>query len=280
MPLSPRISRRVLEAAKQVRLVQSMVVGYDNVDVDAATELGIPVANNPGWNSTSVAEHTIMLILMTLKQTLYAINKSRDGEGWKMPGEFMAFYQRIGELEGKKLGIIGLGAIGTKVAKLAVAFGANVIYYKRNRLSVEEENMLGVEYRSFSDLLSESDIVSIHAPLSEETRGMIGKDEIALMKDGSILINTARAAILDEQAAADALKRGKLSAVGIDDYQYKMVDGYMYDDSPLNECENALLTPHLAGASRDAVARCEEQWVANVKRFLEGEKPLYLLNEV
>jgi lactate dehydrogenase-like 2-hydroxyacid dehydrogenase len=244
MPMSPMISKKVLEAATQLELVQSIVVGYDNVDVDAATELGIPVANNPGWNSTSVAEHTIMLI------------------------------------EGKKLGIIGLGDIGKKVAKLAVAFGANVVYNKRNRLSIQDEKAMGVEYRSFSDLLSESDIVSLHVPLNDETRYMIGEEELALMKEGSIIINTARAAILDEQAVADALKSGKLSAAGIDDYGYKVVDGYMVGNSPLVGCENALLTPHLAGTSRDAMERWEVQWVDNARRFLTGEKPLYILNGV
>jgi phosphoglycerate dehydrogenase-like enzyme len=280
MPMSPMISKKVLEAATQLELVQSIVVGFDNVDVKAATELGIPVANNPGWNSTSVAEHTIMLILMTLRQTPHALKKNEDAKGWKMPEEFMAFYQKMGELEGKKLGIIGLGDIGKKVAKLAVAFGANVVYNKRNRLSIQDEKAMGVEYRSFSDLLSESDIVSLHVPLNDETRFMIGEEELALMKEGSIIINTARAAILDEQAVADALKSGKLSAAGIDDYGYKVVDGYMVGNSPLVGCENALLTPHLAGTSRDAMERWEVQWVDNARRFLTGEKPLYILNGV
>jgi len=279
-PMSPNISRRVLESAKRLRLVQSTVVGFDNIDLKSATELGIPVANNPGWNSTSVAEHTLMLILMTLKQTLYALRKSDEGKGWRMPDDFIELYPKIGELKGRTLGIIGLGSIGMEVAKRAGAFGAKIVYYKRRRLLPEEEERRGVEYRTFEGLLAESDIVSLHIPLTDETRGMIGEKEIASMKDGSIIINTARASILDEQAAAEALKTGKLSGVGLDDFGDRRVDGVIFQDSPLVGCENAVITPHLAGTSWEALTQCRVQWVANVSRALKGEKPLYLLNDV
>ena len=277
--MSPNISRRVLEAAKQVRLVQSMVVGYENIDVEAAKELGIPVANNPGWNSTSVAEHTLMLILMILKQTIYALRKSDEGNGWRMPEDFRDLYPKIGELKGRTLGIVGLGSIGKEVAKRAGVFGARMVYYKRRRLSVEEEKQLGVDYRSFRDLLAESDIISLHVPLNDETRGMIGEDEIALMKDGAIIINTARSGILDEQAAAKALKSGKLSGAGIDDIGHRIVDGVIFPDSPLVGCENVVVTPHLAGTSWEALTQSRVQWIANVSKVLEGKKPLYLLND-
>jgi lactate dehydrogenase-like 2-hydroxyacid dehydrogenase len=279
-PMSRRISRRVLEAAEQVKLVQSIVVGYDNIDVEAATELGIPVANNPGWNSTSVAEHTLMLILMTLKQTLYAIRKTDEGKGWRMPDDFRDLYPKIGELKGRTLGLIGLGSIGKEVAKRAGAFGAKIVYYKRSRLTSGEEEGLGVEYRSFEGLLAESDIVSLHVPLTDETRGMIWVDEIALMKNGAIIINTARGGILDEQAAAVAIKTGKLSGAGMDDLGHRIVDGVIFGDSPLIECDNVVTTPHLAGTSWEALTQSTVQWVANVAKVLSGETPLYLLNDV
>jgi lactate dehydrogenase-like 2-hydroxyacid dehydrogenase len=184
------------------------------------------------------------------------------------------------ELKGKTLGIIGLGAIGKEVVRLAKPFGAKMIYYKRTRLSEEEEKELSVEYRSFHQLLSESDIVSIHAPLSDETKGMIGESEIELMRNGAIIINTSREGIVNEHAASKALKLGKLSAAGFDVLETRVVDGVRYGDSPLMDCDNVVLTDHQAGTTLEARERGDIQWVANINRFLNGEKPLYLLNNV
>jgi lactate dehydrogenase-like 2-hydroxyacid dehydrogenase len=184
------------------------------------------------------------------------------------------------ELKGKTLGIIGLGAIGKEVVRLAKPFGPKIIYYKRTRLSEEKEKKLSVKYRSFHGLLSESDIVSIHTPLTEETKGMIGESEIALMRDGAIIINTSREKIVDEYAAAEALKMGKLSAAGFDVLETRVMDNVRYGDSPLMECENVVLTDHQAGTTLEARKRGEKQWVANINRFLDGMKPLYLVNNV
>jgi lactate dehydrogenase-like 2-hydroxyacid dehydrogenase len=277
-PGSPIITRRVLEAAEKVKLVQASSVGYDFIDHEAATELGIPVANNPGWNSTSVAEHTIMLILMTLKRALYAHTKGQK-EGFSMP-EIQRLWSQVWELRGKTLGIIGLGETGKEVTKLARAFGPKMIYYKRNRLSPQEEEELGVEYRDFDDLIEESDIVTLHVPLTEETKGMIGREEIARMKDGAIIINVAREHILDDVAAAEALKAGKLHAVGVDVVPVRVAGGRWYGDTPLRECDNVVSTPHIAGATRESFMRSSVQWSDNVKRLLDGEKPLYLVNDV
>ncbi len=124
-----------------------------------------------------------------------------------------------------------------------------MIYYKRNKLSIEDEKELGVEYRSLHDLLKESDVVSLHVPLTEETRGMIGRDEIALMTDGAIVINVAREYVLDDVAAAEAVKSGKLHAVGVDVVPTKVVDGRWKGDTPLLDCEFVVGTPHIAGAT-------------------------------
>jgi phosphoglycerate dehydrogenase-like enzyme len=221
-----------------------------------------------------------MLILMTLKKTLYTLRKSDSGEGWKMPGDFLSLYPKIGELRGRTLGIIGLGSIGKEVSKRALAFGAKVVYYKRNRLSQSEEREHSVEYRTLEELLAESDIVSLHVPLTDETSGMIGVDEIELMKDGAVIINTTREGILDEQALADALNAGKLSGAGLDVFGFKVVDGFAQWDTPLVDCDNVVFTPHLAGTSWEALTQARVQWVSNVDRILKGEKPLYLLNDV
>jgi phosphoglycerate dehydrogenase-like enzyme len=277
-PGSPDITRSVIEAAEKVRLIQSMVVGYDNVDVQAASEMVIPVANNPGWNAISVAEHTTMLILMTLKKALYMIRINEE-QGWAMR-DLVRNFDSFGEFRDRTIGIIGLGAIGKEVSKLANAFGAKVIYYKRNRLPVEEEEELHVDYASFNDLLSKSDIVSIHVPLYDETLGLIGEDEISLMKEGAILINTSRPGVIDEHAVAKALQEGRLSGAGLDGVNTRVVDGAFFNDSPLSKCDNVVITPHIAGPTREAKARGVKQWVKNVCRFLNGENPLYLVNDV
>jgi len=277
-PGSPDISRKVMVAAEKLKFIQSTVVGYDNVDVQSATDLGIPVANNPGWNAISVAEHTIMLILMTLKKALFMI-KQNEEKGWSIK-DLVSNFDSFHEFRGRTLGIIGLGAIGIKVAKLANAFGARVIYYKRNRLSIDEETDLSVEYYSFKELLAESDIVSLHVPLNEETSELIGEDEIAQMKEGAYLINTSRPGVIDEHSLAAALQEGSLSGAGMDGVNTRNVDGVFITDSPLSECHNVVITPHIAGPTREAKVRGFGQWVENVCRFLNGEKPLYLLNDV
>jgi len=275
-PGSTHMSERILESAEKVRLIQSWGVGFNNIDVKAATELGIPVANNPGFNAVSVAEHTIMLILMTLKQTLSLNRKSVEGD-LKL-SEYLSKQPK--ELKDRTLGIVGLGDIGREVAKLAGAFGSKVIYHKRTRLSEEMECQLSVEYRSLEDLLAESDIVTLHVPLTDETRGLIGEKEIDLMKDGAILINTAREHIIDEDAVAVGLRDGKLSGVGVDTVSMRLEDGVFVFDSPLIAMDNVVFTPHKAGASMEALIRADRLWVENVCRLLNGEKPHNLVNEV
>jgi len=248
-PGRTHINKKILEAARGVELIQFGSVGYDNIDLEAATELDIPVANNPGWASVSVAEHTVMLILMVLK-------KARERE--------------LHELRGKTLGILGLGTIGKEVARLANAFGVKILYHQRNRLSEDEEVELVVMYRSFNEILEESDVLSIHVPLTEETRGMIGRDEIAKMKEGAIIVNTARKEVVDESAVFEALDGGKLFGFGTD----------FEPDRSLSGIRNVMMTPHVSGFTVEGVARAKVQLFDNVFRFMRGEKPLYLVNDV
>jgi len=263
-PGGPYITRQILEAAHGTKLIQFFSVGYDKIDLKSATELKIPVANNPGWPSISVAEHTIMLILMTLKKAIYMYNKTFQN-AWE---EGENYPDRL-ELRGKTLGILGLGSIGKEVTKLANSFGVKILYHNRNRISEAEEVALGVMYRSLSQLIEESDVLSIHIPLTEETQGMIGRDEIAKMKDGAVIVNTARKGVVDESAVFDALNEGKLFGFGTD----------FVPDRSLSGFENVIMTPHssVTPASRK---RGGIQAFDNVIRFLRGEKPLYLVNDV
>ena len=276
-PFSPYLDSTILGAAKDLRLVQFATVGYENIDLEAATRLGIPVANNPGWNSISVAEHTIMLILMTLKKALKGMNKFIE-EGYTMP-ERRASWEETWELKGKKLGILGFGSIGREVAKLAKVFGATVLYTKRARLSVDEEIELGVSHRNLDELLRESDIVSIHIPLNDDTKGLIGEEVIGKMKEGAIIINTARAEIVDEAAVTKALKDGRLSGYGADVIEEKLVEGRSFPESPLLGLENFVLTPHIAGATKEAVVRSRKQCMENVRRLIVGEAPRFIVNK-
>jgi len=258
------MNRKTLEAARGVKLIQFFSVGYDNIDLEAATELKIPVSNNPGGPAVSVAEHTIMLILMTLKQALFMYTKTvqnnwKDGEGYPTRYEF----------KGKTLGLLGLGSIGREVAKLAAVFGVKTIYHKRNRLSEAEEVSLSVSYRTFDELLEESDVLSIHVPLTKETRGMLGADEIAKMKKSAVIVNTARKDVVDESAVFEALEEGKLFGFGTD----------FIPDRSLTGLENVVMTPH-SSVTPEAMLRMGAQGFENVFRLLSGEKPLYIVNDV
>ena len=254
-PSGPRLTKTVLEAATNLKFIQFGSVGYDQIDLDAATELGIPVANNPGWAATAVAELAILHILAILRYSNPSFqNKER--------------FQNAKELRGKTLGVLGLGSIGREVAKLAQGFGANIIYYKRNRLPLSEETELDVKYVPFNQLLRESDIVSIHTPLTPETSGLIAHREIESMKDGAFLVNTARKEIVDETAALEALKSGKLAGFGVD----------FTIDVPLSGSENVFMTNHIGSATAEGSMRVRKQYIANLCRVINGEKPLYLVN--
>ena len=184
------------------------------------------------------------------------------------------------ELKGKTLGILGLGAIGKEVARLARAFGPKIIYHKRTCLSEQEEEELGVEYCSLDDLLARSDILSVHVPLTDETRGMIGREEIAKMKPGAILLNLARGEVVNEGALAEAVVEGRLSGVGTDVLIETRRGDVVETPSPLIGLENVMITPHAAGPTKEARARSQMQATDNILRVLGGEKPLHLINDV
>jgi lactate dehydrogenase-like 2-hydroxyacid dehydrogenase len=276
VPMSPFMDRAFLEAAKGLKLVLFMSVGHDNIDLDAATEMGISVANNAGYNAVAVAEHAIMMVLALLKKAFYTHKLVIQG-GWPQR-EVVNQEQYLYELRGKTLGVVGLGSIGTEVAKLAVAFGARVLYNKRNRLSEAEEVALGVEYGTLEDLLRNSHAISINAPLTEETRGMIGEAQIGMMRDDAVLVNTARSSLVDERALANALRRGKLWGAGIDVPRVPDKQGAFRET--FKGIHNVILTPHIASGTWNAVNQFNEQIADNLARVVNGEKPYYLINDV
>jgi len=256
-------------AAPRLKLVQVLSAGYDAVDLAAARRAGVPVANNGGANAIAVAEHALMLMLAVSRRLIWQHTSVAAGR-WR--GNTPA--PRIYELSNKTLGIVGLGTIGKKVARLAQAFAMNVVYYDIRRLDADAEDALGVRFRLLRELLSGSDIVSLHVPLDHATRGMIGAAELALMQPRAILINTSRGPVVDERAVHAALAAGRLLGAGLDVFDPEPP----HAGNPLLQLDNVVLTAHFAGPTWDNhVARFRNAF-DNVQRVARGEKPLWVVS--
>ena len=269
-----KIDKELCESMKKVKLIQQPSTGFDHIDVQACAEKGIPVANAGGANSISVAEYTIMAALALLKRLIYANEATAKGEWpqWKLMD--LGTY----DLYGKTWGIIGLGRIGREVAKRVKVFGAKVLYYDIRRPSKEEEEELGVEFARLPRLLRSSDVVSIHVPLTPETKHMLGEAEFRSFKPGAIFINPSRGELVDESALAKAIKEGWIAGAAVDVYSEEPPP----KDHPLLELArsgyNVIVTPHIAGANSDARTRIIEHSIKNVIRVLRGERPLAVVN--
>lgn len=234
------LSDRVMQSAQQCRLIQLLSAGYDRMNLKLATDLGIPVSNNGGANSVAVSEHAIMLILAVYRRLLHYFSHVRGG-GWRPERERDI---DVFEFEGKTLGLIGIGNIAQKVARRARGFDVNLQYYdKYASLTPTEEEALGITSVSLEELLKTSDVVSIHVPLTRETRNLIGKDQLAMMKPASIIINTARGGIIDEAALVEALQSGAIAGAGLDVMEHEPPD----PNDPLPKLDNVIVTPHTAG---------------------------------
>ena len=255
------ITKKIVAAAKGTRLIQQPSVGYQHIDVEACKKAGIPVANTAGANDISVAEHTIMLALSLIKRLIFANNETHKGE-WPQ------LEVSGGELFGKQWGILGMGRIGKEVAKRLVPFGVNTKYYDIVRLEKGEEDNLSVSFAALEDILKTSDVISLHLPLTDKTKGMIGNHEISLMKPIAVLINVGRGELVDEGALATALKGGKMAGAGIDVFSEEPIK----DSNPLIGIENAILTPHIAGTTNEAKGRIIAMAFENIYNVLIGRE--------
>jgi phosphoglycerate dehydrogenase-like enzyme len=260
------------EAARGCLLIQQPSIGYQHIDLDATREAGIPVANAGAANAIGVAEHTIMFILCLLKRALYFHRKTARGE-WGQPEIFTL---GMLELNGKTLGIVGMGHIGREVAVRARPFGCRIVYYDINALSGEEEKELGAERVGLEELLRMSDIVTLHVPLTPETRHLINEERLSLMKPEAYLLNLARGEVVDEAALAAALDEGRLAGAGIDVFTEEPVD----PDNPLLKSDKVMLSPHVSGGTNESRVRILQVTVENVTRVLAGEKPINVVNGV
>lgn len=267
------ITTEMCDAMTKVKLIQQPSTGYDHIDIRACAKKGIPVANIGGANAISVAEHTITLALVLLKRITYAHEKMLEGN-WTQE----ELLNVATELSGKTWGLVGLGRIGREVANRAKSFGAQIVYYDVKRLPEDEESKLGYSFRQLQRLLSESDVVSIHVPLTQETEHMIGEKQLRMMRSTSVFINPSRGELTDEVALGKALREGWIGGAGIDVFSKEPPDISHPLISAAKEGLNIVLTPHIAGATSDARMRIIQITVENVLRVMLGQKPQNVVN--
>ena len=260
------------KTAPRLKLIQLISAGYDRLDVAAARQARVPVANNGGANSVAVAEHTMMLILSVYKRLAWQHINVTAGK-WRV-GDLGD--QRVYELAGKTLGIVGLGTIGKKVARRTAGFDVKVQYYDVVRLSEDQEDALDVRFALFPELLRTSDVVSLHVPLNNVTRNMMGAREFALMKDTAILINTCRGPVVDEAALYQALTTRQIAGAGLD----VMVEEPPVTDHQLFKLDNVIITPHMAGPTQENWTKAFRNAFDNVQRVAAGRTPLWVIPEL
>ena len=269
---APDMNDAFFKSAPKLKLIQLLSAGYDRCDIEAARRAGVPIANNGGANSVAVAEHAIMLMLAVCRRLIWQHNSVASGI-WR--GNDWA-EKHVYELQGRMLGIIGLGTIGKKVARLANAFGMRVQYYDTVRLNEDGEDAIGARFRLMDEVLATSDIVSLHVPLLPATRHMIGTRELGLMKPSAYLINTCRGPVVDEVALTQALTDGVIAGAGLDVFDQEPPP----PNNPLFQLENVILTPHLAGPTYENRAKRFRNAFDNVERVARGQTPYWVIPEL
>ncbi len=255
-----KIGQAVIDNCKNLKYVSALGTGYDMIDVGACRANGIEVCNVPGYSTASVAQHAFALLLANAFDMEGYRNMVKDGKWTGIPG-FQYQLSRFVELEGKTVGVYGCGAIGMRFAKICQAFGMKVLATKRSKTDGEID---GISFVPADKLIRESDYLSLHCPLTDETRGMVNADFISKMKDGAVLINTSRGAVLNETDVADALKSGKLSGAGLDVLAKEPAD----PNNPLLSAPNTVITPHCAWTSKEARTRLMQILDDNLTSFV------------
>ena len=265
----PQLSCQVLQKLRKARVIVRNGMGYDNVDVEAAAKLGIPVCNVPDYGTEEVADHALLLTLALERRLHAAVCEVRAG-GWSweaaVPGR---------RIRGQKFGVVGCGRIGTATALRAKAFGFDVQFFDPYVASGYEKALGVGRVATLHELLQSSDVVSLHAPLTAETRGTLDEDEFALMKPGALLINTARGALIKEQALLACLERGQLGGAGLDVVEHEPAFRRELLDHP-----NCVVTPHMAFYSGEALREMRETAAQIALRVLEGGSAFNVVNGV
>jgi len=255
-----KVDEKLLSKSDRLKLVSNYAVGFDNIDVHFAKKKGIVVSNTPHSVTLPTANLCIGLMISMMRKISYLDQRIKSGD----IQDFNAPDINSNSLYGKSLGIVGFGRIGEAVAKIAIPMGMNISYYKRSRLDSIKESELNVSYKTYKDILSQSDVISLHMPLNENTKGMIGKDEFALMKDSTFVVNTARGGVIDEDALYDALTTGKIKGAATDVF-------WNEPEIPnrFRQLTNLVMTPHSGTntkeARRDMMIELHDNMVAYFK---------------
>ena len=265
-----RLGDEVMRAATKTRLVQLLAAGYDSMNLKLMRELEIPCANNGGANSWAVSDHAVLLMLSLYKRLLLADRSTREGRWIEPIDSFNTF-----EMAGKLVGILGIGNIGRQVARRVQGFDAVVQYHDKYPLPPERERELSVTLVPLEELFRTSDIVSCHTPLTPETRHIVSRDMIALMKPTAVLVNTSRGPVVDEAALIDALREGRIAGAGLDVFEQEPVDR----DNPLLRMDNVVVTPHSAGTTWNTWSRRAEFAYRNIKGVWEDDPPMAVAEE-
>ena len=272
IPLTEEILRRL----PKLKLISVYGVGVDAIDLKAAAELGIIVANAPEYGVEDVADHTLALLLSLLRRVLM-LDRELRRVGWRdLRSDIEVIRKRFGALRrisSLTIGLIGFGRIGRTVARRLRPFGCRILGYDPY-VPDEMFKELSVERADLEELLSRSDVISIHVILTEETYHLLDEGAFKLMKDGVLIVNTSRGAVIDERALINALRSGKVLGAALDVFEKEPLPA----DSPLLEMQNVILTPHIGWYSEEAMAEQKRETVLNVKAFLLGEKPPYAIN--
>ena len=263
------LRRQEIEQLTRLRYIGVLATGYNVVDLEAAREHGIVVTNVPAYSTESVAQMVFAHLLTVTNRTEHYAMQNRDGK-WTASPDFSYSDTLLTELAGKTFGIVGLGNIGQRVAAIARAFGMKVVAFTSKSADALPE---GIEKRTMDDLLRESDVVSLHCPLTPSTHQLMNSRTLGVMKPSAILINTGRGPLVNEQDVADALNNNRLRAYCAD----VMSEEPPKADNPLLKCENAFITPHIAWATNEARIRLIDVAIGNVKAVVEG-KPINVVN--
>ena len=269
MLIIPDISAKLLGSCPKVKLIQTLSAGYDQLDVTALNEFGIPIANNGGANAIAVAEHTIALMISVCKRMMAQWHTAVNERRWQGTLKDVDMV----EISNKTIGIVGLGRIGKQVAKRLMGFDTRTLYYDIQEMPLEVQQELNAQPVQFEELLHQSDIVSLHVPLTARTAQMIGERELGMMKPTAFLISTCRGAVIEERALFQALNDRRIAAAGLDVLEQEPTP----PDSPLFELDNLIITPHMAGSTVEAELRAAEFAYDNIKRVLAGEPPESLI---
>lgn len=259
----------VIERNKGLKMIIRWGAGFDSVDIEAAGKNGVVVANTPGANAPAVSELAVMLMLAVGRHLIDHMDSLRKGVWSKN-----TYINQSYTLNRKLVGIIGAGNIGRQTAKKAQAFGAEVQYYDPFRLSPEREQELGLRYVPLETLLKTSDVISLHVPLTDSNRHMIGAEEISQMKDGAILVNTARGGLVDDQALAEAVRSGKLAGAGLDVVENEPLK----EDDILLTTPGIVVTPHVGGGTADIGDEILPMLAKEIERVINGQMPEHAVN--